>query len=45
MSDSSHFVVRSSIHAVPVYEKFGFVIKGPVSVKDGIAFQPMELRS
>jgi GNAT superfamily N-acetyltransferase len=45
MSDSDHFVVRSSVYAVPVYEKFGFVINGPVSVKDGIAFQPMELRS
>jgi len=44
-SDSDHFVVRSSIYAVPVYEKFGFVINGPVSVRDGIAFQPMEFRS
>lgn len=44
-SGSDRFVVRSSSYAVPVYEKFGFVINGPVSVKDGIAFQPMEFRS
>lgn len=43
-SGSDHFVVRSSVYAVPVYEKFGFVINGPVSVRDGIVFQPMELR-
>lgn len=41
---SETYVVRSSLFAVPVYERFGFTISGPVSVRDGIAFQPMELK-
>ncbi|MFY0665521.1 MAG: GNAT family N-acetyltransferase [Natronospirillum sp.] len=39
---ASIFTVRSSLFAVPVYERFGFVASGPVGTKDGISFQPME---
>jgi ribosomal protein S18 acetylase RimI-like enzyme len=35
--------VRSSIYAVPVYQRFGFAVAGPAGTKEGIAFQPMEL--
>ncbi len=38
------YTVRSSIYAVPIYKKFGFVESGPVGEKEGIAFQPMEMR-
>jgi GNAT superfamily N-acetyltransferase len=37
------FTVNSSLNAVPVYEKFGFVASGPVVQNHGIAFQPMQL--
>lgn len=39
----STFSVRSSIRAVPVYKRFGFMESGPVGTKNGISFQPMEL--
>lgn len=42
-SGSDHYSVRSSLYAVPVYERFGFKVCGPVGIKDGIAFQPMEV--
>ena len=42
-SQSKHFSLRSSLYAVPVYKRFGFVESGPVGTKDGISFQPMEL--
>lgn len=38
------FTLRSSLYAVPVYKRFGFVESGPVGIKDGVSFQPMELR-
>jgi len=38
---SAQCTLRSSLSAVPVYKKFGFVESGPVQVKDGIYFQPM----
>jgi len=38
------FSLRSSIYAVPVYKRFGFSESGPVGTKDGVSFQPMELR-
>ncbi|SEQ60910.1 Ribosomal protein S18 acetylase RimI [Amphritea atlantica] len=41
-SQSKRFSLRSSIYAVPVYKRFGFVESGPVGTKDGISFQPME---
>lgn len=34
--------VFSSLHAVPVYEHFGFAATGPKREQDGIAFVPME---
>ncbi|WP_263769332.1 GNAT family N-acetyltransferase [Propionivibrio soli] len=39
------FTVNSSLNAVPVYEKFGFVRQGNVQHMHGISFQPMRLRS
>jgi GNAT superfamily N-acetyltransferase len=39
---SSKYTVRSSIYAVPIYQKFGFALSGVVSEKDGIQYQPME---
>ena len=38
------FTVNSSLNAVPVYQRFGFVANGPVVQKHGIAFQPMLLQ-
>lgn len=37
------YKLRSSLHAVPVYEKFGFKVSGVAEIKDGIEYQPMEL--
>jgi GNAT superfamily N-acetyltransferase len=37
------FTVNSSLHAVPVYERFGFATAGTPQVQDGIAFLPMLL--
>lgn len=42
-SQCRSFSVRSSMHAVPVYKRFGFLEAGPVGTKDGVSFQPMEL--
>jgi GNAT superfamily N-acetyltransferase len=39
---SSKYTVRSSIYAVPIYQKWGFVISDVVGEKDGIQYQPME---
>ncbi len=36
------FTVNSSLAAVPVYERFGFVPAGEVIRADGIAFLPMQ---
>lgn len=33
--------VRSSLFAVPVYQRLGFRLSGEAASKDGIAFQPM----
>lgn len=38
------YTVRSSMFAVPVYKKFGFIESGLAASKDGISFQPMELK-
>jgi GNAT superfamily N-acetyltransferase len=38
------FTVNSSLNAVPVYERFGFVVSGPAVQTHGIAFQPMLLQ-
>ena len=37
------FTVNSSLGAVPIYERFGFVPSGPRVEQNGIAFQPMSL--
>lgn len=37
--------VRSSIYAVPVYKRFGFLESGPAGSKDGVSFEPMEYLS
>ena len=41
--NTGRFTVNSSLNAVPVYERFGFVAAGAVQVQNGIAFVPMEL--
>lgn len=43
-SQGNNITLRSSIYAVPVYKRFGFTESGPIGFKDGISFQPMELR-
>ncbi|MDX1343691.1 MAG: GNAT family N-acetyltransferase [Reinekea sp.] len=35
------YTLRSSLYAVPVYRKFGFIETGAAGFKDGIGFQPM----
>lgn len=37
------YTLRSSLYAVPVYKKWGFVETGIVQEKDGLKFQAMEL--
>lgn len=41
-SGSSTFMVNSSLPAVPVYERFGFVATGSPQSKNGLRFVPME---
>lgn len=41
---SEIYTLRSSLFAVPIYEKFGFKVVGEAGEKEGIGFQPMELR-
>lgn len=41
---AGNITVRSSLFAVPIYERFGFVISGPSAEKEGLSYQPMELR-
>lgn len=41
--DAGEFTVNSSLHAVPVYRRLGFVEDGERTVKDGIAWLPMRL--
>lgn len=42
---SNRYTLRSSIYAIPVYKKFGFNDAGAIQEKDGIYFQPMELKT
>jgi len=37
--------VNSSTYAVPVYERFGFVRKGPPEQKHGVVHHPMEIQA
>ena len=39
------FTVNSSLYAVPVYLRFGFVPTDDQQMKNGIQFQPMRLRT
>jgi GNAT superfamily N-acetyltransferase len=41
--NSGRFTVNSSLNAVLVYERFGFVATGPKVEKHGVAFVPMQL--
>jgi len=41
---SAVYTLRSSLYAVPIYKKFGFIESAISGEKDGIGFQPMELR-
>lgn len=41
--NSGEFNVKSSSHAIPVYEKFGFRIIGDKVVQDGVSCTPMRL--
>ena len=40
---SDTFTLRSSLNAISVYKKFGFVENGSVLKRDGVSFQPMVL--
>ncbi len=35
------YTLRSSLYAIPVYQRFGFTEYGAVEQKEGIVFQPM----
>lgn len=37
-----NYLLRSSLYAVPIYKKFGFVEEGEISNKDNISFQAMK---
>ena len=41
-SGHSRFVVNSSLPAIPVYERFGFVAKAAPQTANGLVFVPME---
>lgn len=41
--NAGEFTVNSSLNAVPVYERYGFVPAGPRVEMHGIAFVPMKL--
>lgn len=38
------YTVRSSMIAIPVYKRFGFIESAAAGEKDGVLYQPMELR-
>lgn len=41
-STSRAFTVNASLPAIPAYQRFGFVVKGPPQSKHGLLFMPME---
>ena len=41
--NGGRFTINSSLNAVPVYERFGFIPIGPKVEKHGVAFMPMQL--
>ncbi|BBB60840.1 N-acetyltransferase GCN5 [Undibacterium sp. KW1] len=40
---TGNFTVNSSLKAVPIYERFGFLAKGEIVEMHGIAFLPMQM--
>jgi len=40
---AKHYTVRSSIYAVPVYRRFGFVEQGDIQTNEGIRYQSLSL--
>ncbi|HEX2617134.1 MAG TPA: GNAT family N-acetyltransferase, partial [Flavobacteriales bacterium] len=42
-ADEVELVVRSSIYAIPVYERFGFKVSGPRVEGAGVTYVPMQL--
>jgi GNAT superfamily N-acetyltransferase len=43
LGNPGNFTVNSSLNAVAVYQKFGFVASGPIVQTHGVTFQPMQL--
>jgi len=41
ISPSDSYTLRSSIHAIPVYQQFGFIKDGESGERDGICYQEM----
>ena len=42
-ADEINLVVKSSIYAIPVYERFGFKVSGPRVEGAGVTYVPMQL--
>lgn len=42
-TNATKYTLRSSIYAIPVYQRFGFELKGEALEKEGIQYQPMQL--
>ena len=42
---SKTYTVRSSLHAIPVYESFGFSKHSSIEIKDNVQYQSMEFKT
>ena len=42
LDTQAYIIVRASLYAVPIYEKFGFVATGTIMQKDGVNFLAMK---
>ena len=42
---SDTYALRSSIHAIPVYQRFGFTTHGEPGERDGICYQEMKFKA
>jgi len=42
---SDIYTLRSSIHAISVYQQFGFITKGEPGEREGICYQEMEFKA
>ena len=42
-TNASKYTLRSSIYAIPVYQRFGFEFSGEAAEREGIQYQPMHL--